>query len=218
MACDTMVPTATSLSPACAAFVRSTFTATYGSDALRLSDVCLIESSFFSEATIASVDFWRSSFVDAVMSISMSLDAPKPLDAETVMSPWSVIFDSSDSTVFCSAVWSAFGSVVTENVMLPPPPVKASRRELPDEPIDSCTVLIPLVSSSFCSTTFAAASCASRLVPGGRVCEIVSVFWPVEPRKFVFISGVRRIVPMRTTSARAIVVFEYLRVQRMIGR
>ena len=74
-------------------------TATYGSDALRLSDVCLIESSFFREATIASVEVCRSSFVDAVMSISMSVDAPKPLDDETVMSPCPLIFDSSDSTV-----------------------------------------------------------------------------------------------------------------------
>ena len=47
---------------------------------------------------------------------------------------------------------------------------------------------------------------------------IVSEFWPLAPRKFVFISGARKTVPTSTTSAMTIVIAECFSVQRMIGR
>ena len=107
---------------------------------------------------------------------------------------------------------------MTENVVAPPPPLKASRRALPVEPMESCTVLTPSVSSSFCSTGLEASSLACRLVPGSSFCDTVNVFCPVEPRKFVFIKGNRRTVPLSTSTAIMIVATECRSVQWMIGR
>ena len=77
---------------------------------------------------------------------------------------------------------------------------------------------MPSMSRSFVSTCFAAASWASRLVPTGRVCVTVSVFWPESPRKLVFMNGVSAKVPTSTSTDSSRVVTECLRVQWMIGR
>ena len=99
-----------------------------------------------------------------------------------------------------------------------PPPENASRRADPLEPMETCTVLMPLMSLIASSTFCAALSSASRLGAWPSDCVIVKVFWPLDPRKFTFMSGAAAIVPMSTTTARTSVIHECRSVQRRIGR
>ena len=68
-------------------------------------------------------------------------------------------------------------------VSLPPP--SSTANELPLDPTDTCTVSTPSTPESSSSTTFAARSAASRLVPAGMDCETLRVFCPLEPMKVV---------------------------------
>ena len=100
----------------------------------------------------------------------------------------------------------------------PPPPPSAAASPRPPEPIDVCTVSTPSVSRITCSTGSDASSSASRLVPTGSSCVTWKVFWPDEPRKFVFMNGVSASVPTRMSPAITSVTTPCLSVHSMIGR
>ena len=151
-------------------------------------------------------------------SISMSLEPNPPPPPATVMVPAS----SRSATAACTssrrATWSASGSVVIEYVMPLPPPVKASRSAEPLEPIETCTVSMPSMSSRIVLDLVDAASSASRLGAAPMSWVIVKVFWPESPRKFVFMNGAAAIVPTSTSTASSRVTHECFSVQRRIGR
>ena len=67
-------------------------------------------------------------------------------------------------------------------------------------------------------TSATAASFASRLAPSGSSCETVSVFWPLLPRKLVFMLGTSAMVPPSTRIAMSSVATGRLSVHRMTGR
>ncbi len=64
----------------------------------------------------------------------------------------------------------------------------------------------------------AASSLASRLVPGGRVWVTESVFWPLLPTKLVGTNGMSARVPTSTSAAAPIVIAGCRTVQLMTGR
>ena len=99
-----------------------------------------------------------------------------------------------------------------------PPPEKASRIAEPLDPIEVCTVSTPSMPVSTASTFCAAASSASSEAAGASSCVTVNVFWPLSPRKFVFMSGARATVPPSTTTAISRVTHEWFSVQLSTGR
>ena len=103
-------------------------------------------------------------------------------------------------------------------MVAPPPPPSTAARPRPPEPIEVCTVSTPSVSRITCSTGWEASSSASRLVPTGSSCVTWKVFWPDDPRKFVFMNGVRASVPPRMSPATTRVTTPCFSVHSMIGR
>ena len=213
----TMPPTACSLSPAAAALARSTVTAMYGCVSERLLVACSMDGMSLTAARTASADVLRSSESLAVISTVMSLEEKPPDAAASDTSPTSVRPSTAVRTRSRMASWSASASVVSANV-IPPPPPNAEVSEVLSEPIEVCTVSTPWTPMSACSTFVAAVSCASRLVSLGSSCETVSVFWPLSPRKLVFMLGMSATVPPSTRIARISVTAECLSVQARIGR
>ena len=98
------------------------------------------------------------------------------------------------------------------------PPANASRTAEPVEPIEVCTVLTPSTPRIACSTFCAALSSASNDAPGSSFCDTVKVFWPLSPRKFVFMKGAAARVPPRMSTATSSVTQECVSVQDRIGR
>ena len=172
---------------------------------------------FFSFARITSEASRKSASLPAVTLTSMLEEAKPPCAVATASSPSPVIFFNWAVTVACSLAWSAAGLVVSEK-MLEPPPENAARSELPPDPMVRRTVSTPFTLRSTVSTFFEATSCASRLVPRGRVWVTVSVFCPLLPMKFVFRLVARNPLPANTTRAATITRAGNLRVQRMTGR
>lgn len=212
----TMPPTACSLSPAAAAFARSTVTAMYGCVSDRLLVACSMDGMSFTAASTASADALRSSESLAVISTVMSLEENPPEAAASDTSPTSVRPSTAVRTRSRMASWSVSASVVSANVI--PPPPKAEVSDVLSEPMEVWTVSTPSTPMSACSTFVAAASCASRLVSLGSSCETVSVFCPLSPRKFVFMLGMSATVPPSTRIARISVTAECLSVHARIGR
>ena len=85
-------------------------------------------------------------------------------------------------------------------------------------PIEICTISTPSVPRIASSTDCDASSMASRLVPTGSSCVTWNVFCPVDPRKFVFMSGNIATVPPSTSTAMMIVTTPWRSVHSMIGR
>ena len=111
---DTRAPTATSDSPSEAALVRSTETATYGSDADRFEVTWPMPALPSRPATTASVAVCSASAEGAVTSTSMSLEANPPCPEATVTVPTSSRSASASCTFSRTATWSALASVVIE--------------------------------------------------------------------------------------------------------
>ncbi len=173
---DTSAPTATSDRPSDAALSASTTTAMYGSDAERLLETWPTPSSPVTAVTTSSVASCSVAESGAVTSISMSLEPNPPAALETVIVPASSSAATAAWTSSRRATWSASGSVVIEYVIPLPPPANASRSADPLEPIETCTVSMPSMSSRIASTSCDAAFSASRLGAAPMSCVMVKVF------------------------------------------
>jgi hypothetical protein len=101
--------------------------------------------------------------------------------------------------------------------VLSPLPPKKLAIEVPLDPMVSCTVSMPSTPSSTSSTEVAAVDRVSRLDAGASVWVTVKVFWPLDPRKFVFMSGMTAPVPPSTSSAARIVTTGRRSVPRSTG-
>ncbi len=101
---------------------------------------------------------------------------------------------------------------------MPSPPPPKSAAAPPALPIVTCTLSIAGTSFSACSTLSACASCASRLVPGARLCTSPTEFCSSDPRKLVFMRGLAATVPLNTTTAMSSVIAGRRSVHSMTGR